>query len=173
MLNNGDWWGIIVTSWGEVGKELIINLKLSMFIGEYYHNLDEKGRLAIPAKFRALLDTGAVIARSLDNQCLTLYPRKKWEEIAEKLANIPISQANARAFARVILSGATDIEFDKQGRVNLPDYLLKFAKFEKKATVTGQYDKIEIWSDEAWRKYTELAEMTSEKVAEGLAELGL
>ncbi|MBL7057919.1 division/cell wall cluster transcriptional repressor MraZ [Patescibacteria group bacterium] len=144
-----------------------------MFIGEYAHNLDDKGRLAIPAKFRMLLDNGAVITRSLDNKCLTLYPRKKWEEIAEKLANIPIGQSSARAFARIILSGATDVEFDKQGRVNLPTYLLKFAKFEKKAIVTGQYDKIEIWSDDAWNEYAESAEISSDKVAEGLAALGL
>lgn len=144
-----------------------------MFIGEFSHNLDDKGRLAIPAKFRALLDTGAVVARSLDNECLTLYPRKKWEEIANKLANIPIAKKGARAFARIVLSGATDIEFDKQGRVNLPEYLLKFAKFEKKAIVTGQYDKIEIWSQDSWNKYTESAEITSKEVAEGLAELGL
>lgn len=144
-----------------------------MFIGEYSHNIDDKGRLAIPSKFRAFLDTGAVVARSLDNECLTLYPRKKWEEIAEKLANIPIGQKDARAFARVILSGATDIEFDKQGRVNLPDYLLKFAKFEKKAIVTGQYDKIEIWSENSWNSYTQSAEMNSDKIAKSLSELGL
>ena len=172
MLNSGELWGILITGWGEVGKNNNSHTKI-MFIGEYSHSLDDKGRLAIPAKFRALLDTGAVVARSLDNQCLTLYPRKKWEEIAEKLANIPIGQKEARAFARLILSGATDIEFDKQGRINIPEYLIKFAQFNKKATVTGQYDKIEIWSEDSWLSYTQAAETTSDNVDQGLAELGL
>ncbi|MCX6800494.1 MAG: cell division/cell wall cluster transcriptional repressor MraZ, partial [Candidatus Falkowbacteria bacterium] len=100
-------------------------------------------------------------------------PRKKWEEIAEKLANLPLNQTSARAFARIILSGATDVEFDKQGRINLPDYLIKFANFQKKTVITGLYDRVEIWTEEAWNNYKASTDMSSEKIAEGLAELGL
>jgi len=88
-----------------------------MFIGEYQHNLDNKGRLAVPAKFRASLKGGAVVTKGLDN-CLFLYPKKQWDELARKLANLPINQAKARAFTRLMLAGAMEVEFDNQGRIS-------------------------------------------------------
>src|SRR3954469_25468978 len=100
-----------------------------MFIGEYAHNLDDKGRLAIPVKFRTDLKKGAVVTRGLDN-CLFLYTKAEWEKLAEKLATLPISQANSRAFARLMLAGAMDVEVDKQGRIILPEYLRTFAKLK-------------------------------------------
>ena len=115
-----------------------------MFIGEYQHNLDNKGRLAIPAKFRALLKGGAVVTRGLDN-CLFLYSKKEWEILAVKLSKLPISQAKARAFSRLMLAGAMDVSIDKQGRIVLPDYLRKYSKITKKVIIAGLYSRLEIW----------------------------
>ena len=90
-----------------------------MFIGEYTISMDAKGRIAVPAKFRALLNSAAVVTRGLD-QSLFLYPKHEWEIIATKLAALPLSKANSRAFSRLMLAGAWDIELDKQGRVMIP-----------------------------------------------------
>lgn len=143
-----------------------------MFIGEYNHNLDNKGRLAVPAKFRKLLKSGAVVTRGLDN-CLFLYPKKQWEALAEKLAKLPISQAKARAFSRLMLAGAMDVEFDNQGRITLPEYLRKFGNLKKKTIIAGLYDRLEIWDETAWEKYKTGAEKQSNDIAETLGELGI
>ena len=143
-----------------------------MFIGEYKHNLDSKGRLAIPVKFRGLLKKGAVVTRGLDN-CLFLYPKDQWKEIAKKLANLPISQAKARAFSRLMLAGAMDVDFDNQGRVTLPEYLRKFAGLGKKTVVAGLYDRLEIWDDNKWDKYKQGTESKSAEIAEALGDLGI
>ena len=143
-----------------------------MFIGEYKHNLDSKGRLAIPVKFRSLLKKGAVVTRGLDN-CLFLYPKDQWKEIAKKLANLPISQAKARAFSRLMLAGAMDVDFDNQGRVTLPEYLRKFAGLGKKTVVAGLYDRLEIWDDNKWDKYKQGTESKSAEIAEALGDLGI
>ena len=143
-----------------------------MFIGEYYHNLDSKGRLAIPAKFRALLKDGAVVTKGLDN-CLFLYPKKQWEAIGSKLAKLPISQAKARAFSRHMLSGAMNADFDVQGRITLPEYLRKFAVLSKKVVIAGLYDRLEIWDETAWGQYKMNTEKESSQIAEALGELGV
>jgi MraZ protein len=143
-----------------------------MFIGEYKHNLDSKGRLAIPAKFRSKLKSGAVVTRGLDN-CLFLYPKEQWQEIAQKLAELPISQAKARAFSRLMLAGAMDVEIDSQGRVTLPEYLRQYARLSKKSVVAGLYDRLEIWNQEAWDKYKQGAEAESTEIAEALSDLGV
>ena len=95
-----------------------------MFIGEYNHNLDEKGRLAVPVKFRKKLEKGAVVTKGLDS-CLFLYTIDEWKILAEKLSHLPISQSNTRAFSRLMLAGAMDVQVDKQGRIVVPDYLRK------------------------------------------------
>ena len=143
-----------------------------MFIGEYQHNLDNKGRLAIPAKFRALLKGGAVVTRGLDN-CLFLYSKKEWEVLASKLSKLPISQAKARAFSRLMLAGAMDVEFDNQGRITLPEYLRKFAGLKKKMVIAGLYDRLEIWEETTWNKYKGGVEKKSNAIAEALGELGV
>ncbi|PLX28091.1 cell division/cell wall cluster transcriptional repressor MraZ [Candidatus Parcubacteria bacterium] len=143
-----------------------------MFIGEYNHNLDVKGRLAVPAKFREKLKQGAVVTRGLDN-CLFLYTRDQWEKIVEKLANLPISQSKARAFSRLMLAGAMDVECDAQGRINLPEYLRKYAGLNKKTIVAGLFDRLEIWDEENWDKYKTEAEAESTEIAEALGELGV
>lgn len=143
-----------------------------MFIGEYNHNLDDKGRLAVPVKFRRELSKGAVVTRGLDN-CLFLYTKTEWEKLAEKLAALPISQANSRAFARLMLAGAMDVEVDKQGRMVLPEYLRQFAHLTKEVVVAGLYNRLEIWDSETWSQYKGQTESASGEIAERMAELGV
>ncbi|USN53106.1 MAG: division/cell wall cluster transcriptional repressor MraZ [Candidatus Nomurabacteria bacterium] len=143
-----------------------------MFIGEYYHAIDEKGRLAVPRKFREALSKGAVVTRGLDN-CLFLYPQQEWEKLADKLANLPIAQANTRAFSRLMLAGAMDVEIDKQGRIMLPDYLRKYATMKKKVVVAGLYNRLELWDETAWAAYKTKTEKSSGDIAEALGEIGV
>jgi len=143
-----------------------------MFIGEFSHNLDDKGRIAVPAKFRGLLSKGAVVTKGLDN-CLFLYPKEQWGKIATKFANLPISQAKARAFSRHMLAGAMDVDFDGQGRVTLPEYLRTFAGLKKKVVVAGLYDRLEIWDEDRWNKYKAGTEKDSTDIAEALGQLGV
>ncbi|MBT4277886.1 division/cell wall cluster transcriptional repressor MraZ [Candidatus Falkowbacteria bacterium] len=141
-----------------------------MFIGEYKHNVDEKGRLAVPVKFRGDLAKGAVVTRGLDN-CLFLYTKKEWQKLADKLASLPIAQANARAFARLMLSGAMDVRIDKQGRVVLPEYLRKYGKVKKKVVVAGLYNRLEIWDEKTWETYRAKTEKDSSSIAEKLGDM--
>lgn len=150
----------------------LAGFSLYMFIGEYSHNLDEKGRLAIPKKFRADLSQGAVVTRGLDS-CLFLYTKAEWAKLAEKLAQLPFSQANTRAFARLMLAGAMDVEVDTQGRVMLPGYLRDFAGLSKSVTVAGLYNRLEIWDEEKWKKYTASTEAESTSIAEQMGILGV
>ncbi|MFH1789876.1 MAG: division/cell wall cluster transcriptional repressor MraZ [bacterium] len=143
-----------------------------MFIGEYSHTLDSKGRLAVPIKFRQKLKKGAVVTRGLDN-CLFLYEKIEWLKLAEKLASLPISQSKARAFARLMLAGAMDVSPDSQGRINLPEYLRKFAHLKKTTIVAGLYNRLEIWDQNIWEKYKSETESQSNEIAEKMAELGI
>ncbi|OQX71263.1 cell division/cell wall cluster transcriptional repressor MraZ [Candidatus Parcubacteria bacterium 4484_255] len=143
-----------------------------MFIGEYHHLIDEKNRLAIPIKFRLDLSKGAVVTRGIDS-CLFLYTKKEWEKLAVKLANMPISTSKTRAFARLMLAGAMDVNLDKQGRINLPDYLRRYASVGKKAVIAGLYNRLEIWDEKKWEEYKNKSESNSEDIAESLAELGV
>ncbi|MCX6746148.1 MAG: division/cell wall cluster transcriptional repressor MraZ [Candidatus Parcubacteria bacterium] len=141
-----------------------------MFIGEYQHNLDEKGRLAIPAKFRSTLGKGAVVTKGLDN-CLFLYTAPEWQKLAGKLATLPISKANTRAFGRLMLAGAMDVQIDRQGRIILPEYLRKYAGLKKKSIIAGLYNRLEIWDEDKWNKYKKGTEKQSNDIAEALAGL--
>ncbi|MBU4375527.1 division/cell wall cluster transcriptional repressor MraZ [Patescibacteria group bacterium] len=143
-----------------------------MFIGEYKHNLDSKGRLAVPAKFRAILKNGAVVTRGLDD-CLFLYSKKEWEELAQKISSLPFNKANNRAFGRSMLARAMEVDFDKQGRIMLPEYLRKLAKLSKKTVIAGLYDRLEIWDENKWNKYQLGTEKKSNEIAEALSEIGV
>ncbi len=143
-----------------------------MFIGEYQHSIDQKGRIAIPKKFRAELSKGTVVTRGLDN-CLFIYTKKEWQVLAEKLASLPISKANTRAFARLMLAGAMELEIDKQGRALLPDYLRKYASIKKTAVVAGLYNRLEVWDKAAWEKYKIGTEKQSGDIAEAMEGLGV
>src|SRR3989344_8315444 len=120
-----------------------------MFIGEYKHNIDDKGRLALPAKFRHELGDGAVVTRGLDN-CLFLYTKQEWEKLAEKLAALPIGKPDTRAFARFMLAGAMEAEIDGSGRVTIPMYLRTYAGLAKNAVVAGVHDRVELWGERGW-----------------------
>lgn len=143
-----------------------------MFIGEFSHTLDQKGRLAIPVKFRSAFADGAVVTRGLDN-CLYIYPRKEWDTLANRLANLPISQANARAFARFMLAGAMDVELDKQGRAIIPAYLRQYAALHGQAVVAGLYNRLEVWEPKKWQEYTAAAEANSSEIVNNLTDLGI
>jgi MraZ protein len=143
-----------------------------MFIGEYSHSLDDKNRLAVPAKFRDVLKKGAVVTKGLDH-CLFLYTKDSWKELATKLAKLPVSQANTRAFSRLMLAGAMDVELDKQGRIILPDYLKQYAVLKKKIVITGLMNRLEIWDEAEWDKYKSNTEKSSEEISEALGDLAV
>jgi len=138
-----------------------------MFIGEYQHTVDKKGRMAVPSKFRTQLKKGAIVTRGLDN-CLFVYPKEEWQKLADKLVGLPISQAKSRAFSRLMLAGAHEADIDSQGRINIPDHLRSYAKIKQKAVVAGLYNRIEIWDEALWGQYRDKAESESQEIAESL-----
>lgn len=143
-----------------------------MFLGEFAHSVDSKGRLAIPAKFRMRLGEGAIVTRGLDG-CLVIYPAEEWQDYAGKLDKLPSTQPDVRSFKRFIFSGATECDFDRQGRVLIPAFLREYAGLEETAVVVGQYSKIEIWSQAHWESKGPKVEEVGEQIAERLAGLGL
>ncbi|MBI2644031.1 MAG: division/cell wall cluster transcriptional repressor MraZ [Candidatus Wildermuthbacteria bacterium] len=143
-----------------------------MFIGEYTYSIDEKKRLAVPPKFRKLLTKKAIITRGLD-QCLFLYSEKEWQVLAKKLSQLPLAQADARGFARLMLTGAMEAPIDGLGRILIPDYLKGYASLQKKVVVAGVYNRIEIWDEAKWTTYKETAEKEAGNIAERLRELGI
>lgn len=144
----------------------------TMFIGEYRHNIDAKGRVAIPAKFRNKLSGGTIVTRGIDH-CLFAFSPEDWEKLAEKLIALPMTQANSRAFSRLMLAGAVKCEIDSQGRVLIPDYLRKYAGLGKDVVVAGLYNRIEIWNSTDWDDYKSQTESESESIAEKMGELGI
>lgn len=143
-----------------------------MFIGEYQHNLDEKGRLAMPVKFRAKMAGGAVVTKGLDN-CLSVYTVEEWEKLAEKLAALPLTQSASRAFARLMLAGAANVNIDKQGRIVLPGYLREYADLAGTVVVAGLYSRVEIWNANSWKNYKGKTEGDASAIAEELENLGI
>jgi MraZ protein len=143
-----------------------------MLLGEYKHNLDTKGRLAIPAKFRSDLSGGAIITRGLDRS-LFIFGINEWEDLAKKLKSMPLARADSRAFARLMLAGASDCKLDVQGRILIPDYLREYAGLKKQAVVAGLYDRVEVWDAETWKQYKSKTEAASDEIAEKLGELGI
>ncbi|MFA4827493.1 MAG: division/cell wall cluster transcriptional repressor MraZ [Candidatus Shapirobacteria bacterium] len=143
-----------------------------MFIGEFTHSLDAKGRIAIPVKFRGKIGPNAIVTRGLD-RCLFLFTSQEWEVLAQKLIALPLAQANSRAFVRLMLAGAMDVEIDTQGRVLIPDYLREYAGLKKEAVIAGLYNRIEVWDSESWKEYKTKTESESDEIAERLSELGI
>ncbi|MBI3627289.1 MAG: division/cell wall cluster transcriptional repressor MraZ [Candidatus Sungbacteria bacterium] len=141
-----------------------------MFIGEYRHAMDEKGRVAIPAKFRKLLQQGVVVTRGIEHH-LYLYPSEVWSHLAEKLSRLPINQSNSRALSRHMLGGAIEAEIDSQGRILIPEYLRQHAGIGNQAVMVGLYDRVEIWAYERWQEYRSRTEANTESIAEELSGL--
>jgi MraZ protein len=123
-----------------------------VFTGEYRHSVDDKGRLAVPAKFRPLVSVGAHLSRWIDG-CLAIHPREGWAALEAKVAGLPITDAGSRLFGRQVFSGATEVELDRQGRVLIPAYLREEAGLEGEAVVIGARDHAEIWSPQRWSEY--------------------
>lgn len=140
-----------------------------MFMGEYHHSIDEKGRMIIPAKFREALGTRFVITRGLDN-CLFIYPQEEWANLEQKLKALPLMKSDARAFTRFFFSGATECELDKQGRVNIPSNLREHARMESNAVVIGVSNRVEVWSKEMWESYSQSSEESFNEIAEKLVD---
>ena len=133
-------------------------------MGEYKHNLDTKGRIIMPSKFRELLDGQFVITRGLD-RCLFAYTEEEWSRIEEKLKTLPLTKKDARKFTRLFFSGAAAVEIDKQGRINIPQNLREYAGLTKDCTVIGVSSRIEIWDSAAWEDFYTESEDNFEDIA--------
>ncbi len=141
-----------------------------MFLGQYEHALDDKGRLFMPAKFRDKLGANFVVTKGLD-RCLFIYPMSEWESIEGKLQSLPFTKSDARSFSRMFFSGAAECECDKQGRVNLPGSLREYAQLEKETVILGVASRVEIWGKERWMSYSEGALDDYERIAEELEDV--
>ncbi len=141
-----------------------------MFTGEFRHSIDAKGRVAVPARFRAELAPGAHVSRWMDS-CLAIFPNQAWQRLAERVGEQRYADAGARAFSRFLFSGAFDVELDGQGRVVLPAGLRDFADLKTEAVVVGALDHIELWAPERWASAS--ADMSSDVFAERISNLGI
>lgn len=149
MVDCGEKWGIF------------------MLMGEYHHNIDDKGRLILPSKFRYDLGEEFVITRGLE-ECLFVYPKDEWQKITDKLKTLPFTKKDARSFMRFFLSGATAGVFDKQGRINLTSVLISYADLKKECVIIGVGDRLEIWSMEKWNNFYSTNKDDLSDIAEGL-----
>nr|WP_273402308.1 division/cell wall cluster transcriptional repressor MraZ [Traorella massiliensis] len=143
-----------------------------MFMGEFSHNLDAKGRLIIPARFRSELKDGLILTQGLDG-CLTLYTSEAWEKIYAQLQTLPTTKSQARAFVRILTSKACEVEIDSQGRILIPANLIKQANIKKECVVVGAGSKVEIWAKDVWEEYISNSEESFEELAESLTEFML
>ncbi|KIL50376.1 cell division protein MraZ [Jeotgalibacillus alimentarius] len=143
-----------------------------MFMGEYQHSIDTKGRIIVPAKYREHVKDLFVITRGLD-QCLFGYPMDEWRRLEEKVRSLPVTKKDARAFARFFFSGAVECEIDKQGRINLPKNLIDYAKIEKECMIIGVSSRIEIWDKAVWNDYLSESEESFAEIAENLIDFDL
>ena len=141
-----------------------------MFMGEYNHTIDAKGRLIIPSKFREALGSEFVLTKGLDG-CLFVFPMKEWEAFEEKLRSLPLIDKNAPKYSRFFLAGASTCELDKQGRILVPGTLREFAQMDKEVVLTGMLDRIEVWSKEQWLENNAYDDM--DDIAQSMQELGL
>ena len=140
-----------------------------MFMGEFHHTLDTKGRIIVPAKFRKLLGDSFVITRGMDG-CLFGYPLTQWDKLEAQLDKLPLTKKDAREFTRFFYSAAAEVEFDKQGRINLSAPLVDFAKLNKNCVIVGVSDRIEIWDEERWNKFSQEAEDNFEEISEKMTD---
>ena len=143
-----------------------------LFYGEYLHSIDIKGRLIVPAKFRDGLGDKFIVTKGLDN-CLFAYSPEEWENFEEKLRGLPFTDKDVRAFVRFFFAGATECEVDKQGRINIPQNLREYAGLSKEVYVIGVSARVEIWEKEKWDTYCSDDNISSDKIAEKMAILGI
>ncbi len=143
-----------------------------MLIGEYAHTIDAKGRVILPADFRAELGESFVITKGLDN-CLFVYGQEEWASLSAKLRELPLAKSEARAFVRFFFSGARQLECDRQGRFLVPGNLRQYALLEKDVVLIGVSNRIEVWSKAEWLKYSDDINPSVSEIAETLADLGI
>ena len=143
-----------------------------MLIGEYKHVLDPKKRVSVPSKLRKEMGDRVVLTRGLEN-CLFLFPMKEWEQVAEKIGQLSMGQKDSRGFARLLLSGASEVEMDQLGRILVPDYLRDYAGLQKTVIVAGVGKRLEIWDETKWNAYKQNIESNGDEIAEKLGELGM
>ncbi len=141
-----------------------------MFMGEFSHTVDTKGRLIIPAKFREQLGSEFIVTKGLDG-CLFAFPQSEWVSFEEKLRALPLTQKGARQFTRFFVAGATPCELDKQGRILLPATLREFACLDKDVVLAGMLNRVEIWSKEKWTANSAIDDM--DDIAEQMSGMGL
>ena len=142
-----------------------------MLMGEFHHNIDDKGRLIIPSKFRYELGEKFIITRGLE-KCLFVYSIDEWTKIVKRLKALPFTNKDARAFTRFFLSGAAECEFDRQGRINITSPLVSYADLTKECVIIGANDRLEVWSNEAWEEFLKLNEDGLADIAENLFTTG-
>lgn len=138
-----------------------------MFLGQHEHNLDDKGRLSLPSKFRERLGASFIVTKGLD-RCLFIYSMSEWENIDRRLRELSTTKSDARSFARMFFAGAAECECDKQGRINIPPQLREHADLSREAVVIGVGNRVEVWSRDRWREYSQEALLDYEKIAEEL-----
>ncbi|MFA1818667.1 division/cell wall cluster transcriptional repressor MraZ [Virgibacillus oceani] len=143
-----------------------------MFMGEHQHNIDTKGRIIVPSKFREGLGESFVVTRGLD-KCLFAYPMNEWKLLEEKLKNLPLTKKDARAFTRFFFSGAVECEVDKQGRINIPQPLRNYAVLDKECVVIGVSNRVEFWASENWEDYFSESEESFAEIAENLMDFDI
>jgi len=143
-----------------------------MLLGEYRHNVDVKGRVSVPSKFRNDLGQTFVITKGLDN-CLFMYSKQEWETFELKLKELPLTNQDARSFVRFFFAGAAECEVDKQGRINIPQNLREYANIQKDVVIVGVATRAEIWDSENWNKYTSSDSLDGTKLASQMSQLGI
>ncbi|MCR4782601.1 MAG: division/cell wall cluster transcriptional repressor MraZ [Lachnospiraceae bacterium] len=143
-----------------------------MFMGEYSHSIDAKGRLIIPSKLRDQLGESFVITKGLDG-CLFIYPNSEWETIEAKFREVPLTTKDARKFSRFFFAGASQMEVDKQGRILVPSTLREFASLKKEVVLVGVLDRVEVWDKDKWENSVDFDEDDMDEIAEHMAELGV
>ena len=140
-----------------------------MLMGEFHHNLDDKGRIIIPSRLREELGENIIVTRGLEN-CLFIYSENEWAKVVSKLKTLPFTKKDARSFTRMFLSGATNAEFDKQGRIKIAIPLLEYAELQKECVIIGVNDRLEIWSKEKWNSFMNVASENLSDLADHLFE---
>src|SRR5699024_5879237 len=143
-----------------------------MFMGEYQHNIDTKGRMIVPAKFREELGERFIVTRGLDT-CLFIYPMDEWKILEQKMKNLPLTKKDARAFTRFFFSGAVECEVDKQGRINIPQPLRTYATLEKECVVIGVSNRLELWQADLWNEYITDSDQSFAEIAENLLDFDI
>jgi len=141
-------------------------------MGEFNHNIDLKGRIIVPSKFRDGLGESFVVTRGLD-KCLFAYPMDEWKILEDKLKKLPLTKKDARAFTRFFFSGAVECEVDKQGRINIPQPLRNYADLEKECVVIGVSNRIEFWAEEKWEDYFQDSEDSFAEISENLMDFDI